>query len=268
MFDALTEADLAAAQALSDEAGWNQIAADWRRLLDLGPCLAGRAEGQLVATATAMSYGAEARWIGMVLVARAWRGRGFGTAMLRRIVGEAPAGLDATELGRPLYLGLGFADVAQIDRWVGGLAAGPAPTVERLAGLDAGTLAYDRAACGADRGPLLTHLTAEPEVTGWVARAGGRLVGLAWLRPGRARWHLGPVVCEDGGVLRSILARIGDHLEGAAVQVDSVRDPDRAAVLAGAGLRVERELTRMTRPVPRGMLMGPRVAAATAFEWG
>ena len=92
----------------------NQTAADWRRLLDLAPhgCLAGRLHGELVATATRVDHAGMARWIGMVLVKEAWRGRGFGTVMLERVAGVGPCGLDATDLGRPLYQRLGFADVA------------------------------------------------------------------------------------------------------------------------------------------------------------
>src|SRR5262245_252556 len=86
-FGPLTRADLDVAVALSTEAGWNQTAADWGRLLDLAPggCLAGRrVDGRLVATATAVAYPPGTSWIGMVLVARAQRRRGIGTAMLGR----------------------------------------------------------------------------------------------------------------------------------------------------------------------------------------
>jgi GNAT superfamily N-acetyltransferase len=268
-FDPLTVADLEAALALSTEAGWNQTAADWRRLLDLSPrgCLAGRVNGALVATATSVVYGPEVRWIGMVLVARAWRGRGFGTVMLRTIVGQAAAGLDATDLGRPLYLGLGFADVAPIDRWVGTLRPGPAGGVEPVASF-AEVASLDRRACEVDRTPLLAHLAREPEVTGWVAREGARCVGFAWLRPGREHWHLGPVVCDDAVVLRRLLSGLAHQLDGRSVLVDVVRDEARSAVLAASGLRVQRRLTRMLRPQAPPMLMGPRIAAATSFEWG
>src|SRR5687768_3853716 len=57
--DALTLTDLPGALRLSAQAGWNQIDADWRRLVDLWPatCLAGRDDdGQLIATATLAVY--------------------------------------------------------------------------------------------------------------------------------------------------------------------------------------------------------------------
>ena len=52
--DPLRSGDLEGALRLSTQAGWNQIAADWERILALSPegCVAGRMDGHLVATAT------------------------------------------------------------------------------------------------------------------------------------------------------------------------------------------------------------------------
>jgi GNAT superfamily N-acetyltransferase len=268
--DLLTEADLPAAVALSTEAGWNQTTADWRRLLALAPrgCLAGRLDGALVATATRVEYG-RVGWIGMVLVRKACRGRGFGTAILEQAVGPGPCGLDATELGRPLYQKLGFADVAPIDRWVGTLRAGAHQgRVEPLGGHLQAAVAFDQQACGVSRADLLEHLAGEPDVRQWVALDEDRIVGLASLRRGREHWHLGPITCADASVLDRLLVAAADQLGHHTLLVDAIRDDARSAVLAARGLRVQRRLMRMTRPGGQGMLMGPQVAAATAFEWG
>jgi GNAT superfamily N-acetyltransferase len=276
--DHLTPADLDAALALSIEAGWNQVAADWRRLLDLAPhgCLAGRVRGGLVATATVVSYAPGVSWIGMVLVARAQRQRGIGTAMLQAALAAADGvgavvGLDATDLGRPLYLTHGFADVAPIDRWVGTLRPPGRPlssiALTALAADLARACAFDRAACGADRGALLAHLAREPEAASWVATQGGRVVGLACLRPGREHAHLGPVVGE-AAALGPLLAAAAERLGGGSVLLDAPRGEATTALLGAHGLRVQRRLTRMTRPARQGILMGAAVAAATAFEWG
>jgi len=269
-FDPLTEADMPMAAALSIEAGWNQIPGDWRRLLALAPrgCLAGRLDGNLVATATRVDYSETTGWIGMVLVRKAHRGRGFGTAMLERVIGAGPCGLDATELGRPLYRKLGFADVVPIDRWVGTLRRGPPGRVQPLRDHFQAAMAFDRQACGVDRAELLGHLAGEPDVRQWVALDGDRIVGLASLRRGREHWHLGPITCADPSVLDRLLAAAAEELGHHTVLVDAIRDDARSSVLAARGLQVQRRLMRMTRPGGQGMLMGPQVAAATAFEWG
>jgi GNAT superfamily N-acetyltransferase len=285
-FDLLTADDLDAAVALSTEAGWNQTAADWRRLLDLAPrgCLAGRVGGRLVATTTVVGYDpvrpspVAASWIGMVLVDRAWRRRGFGTAMLRHALAAVPeartVGLDATDLGRPLYLGLGFVEVSPFDRWAGRLrtVATPVRPAITLHRLDRTTLeealALDRRACAVDRAPLLRHLVGERGTSGWLARAGGRPVGVACLRPGREHWQLGPLLAEDSAVLAAILNATAELLAAATVLVEAPRIEPVAALLAAAGLRVQRRFTRMTRPGRRPLLLGDSVAATAALEWG
>jgi GNAT superfamily N-acetyltransferase len=277
--DRLGRADLADAVALSTEAQWNQTPADWARLLDLAPegCFAGRLDGRLVATATAAGYGTAAFWIGMVIVARAHRGRGHGTALLRRAVqhardrGARLVGLDATDLGRPVYLAQGFADVAPIDRWLGALAPGaPEATVavDRAVDLDGEALRFDREACGLDRSLLLMHLAGEPGASAWVARRRGQVAGLAFLRPGRQHAHLGPVVAEPGPALPALLDAVAGQLSGGTVLVDAPRDERVGQLLAGRGLAVQRRLQRMTLPRAQVILMSDRVAAATSFEWG
>jgi GNAT superfamily N-acetyltransferase len=291
--DRLTPEDLPGALRLSTEAGWNQTAADWRRLLALAPdgCFAGRLDGVLVATATAVRYPlpdrpaaapalTQATWIGMVLVARAVRRRGFGTALLKAALqsglagGVAPVGLDATDLGRPVYLAQGFVDVAPIDRWLGTLVPlpvvpGPALTVEPLgACIPDDGLAFDRQACGLDRAGLLARLAASPGAAAWTARQGSAVVGLAFLRAGREHFHLGPVVAERSDVLGALLDTAGRHLGGRTVLVDTPRTALTEGALAARGLSVHRRLTRMTYPRPQGILFAARVAAATAFEWG
>ncbi len=277
-FDLLTAADLPEAVRLSTRAGWNQLPADWLRLLDLSPagCFAGRLDGRLVATATVVSYGDAAHWIGMVLVDEAERGKGYGKAILRRAIdhglslGSEAIGLDATDLGRPVYLKEGLVDVWPIDRW-GGVpkAIEGGGRLERLDRSNWDEAAHlDREVCGVERGPLLLHLATEPGAAGWVVRDGDRPAGYAFLRPGRQHWHLGPVVAEETGFYAALVSAAARHAGGASVLVDVLRDEGTGLVLAAAGLEVQRKLTRMTCRTPQRLLMGDRVGAATAFEWG
>jgi GNAT superfamily N-acetyltransferase len=278
-FDALTAADLDGALRLSTQAGWNQTAADWKRLLDLCPdgCIAGRRGGRLVATATLASYGRDAHWIGMVLVDESERGQGFGKEILSRAIrrgldrGSEAIGLDATDLGRPVYLKQNLVDVAPIDRWGGILR--PTASASSVDLLDRSSFeevaALDRDAVGLDRSELLLHLAGEPEVLAWVGRTeGGAVGGYAFLRPGRQHAHLGPVVAEDPAVYGALLSAAALHRPGTSVLVDVLRDPGTGGVLARSGLEVRRRLMRMTYRRPQPLLMGPRVGAATAFEWG
>ena len=57
--------DLAGAMRLKESAGWNQTAADWRRLLELAPegCFAVELDGVIAATATVVTYGQDLAWM-------------------------------------------------------------------------------------------------------------------------------------------------------------------------------------------------------------
>jgi GNAT superfamily N-acetyltransferase len=273
VIDRLGSGDLPAALRLSTQAGWNQLEADWRRLLDLSPegCLAGRLDGAVVATATIAAYGRDAHWIGMVLVDEAMRGRGFGSAMLSRVIDVARSrggvvGLDATDLGRPVYLKQGFVDVAPIDRWTGVLRPkghwGPVERIQR-SHLDQ-IVELDRAACGIDRSALLRHLLNDLDVNGFLAPGSG--YGL--VRPGRTCSHIGPVVARDEEVFARLLNHLATVAHPSTVLLDALRTTSSSVILEDYGLTVARRLTRMTLGGPQRVLMGDHVRAAVSFEWG
>lgn len=271
--DRFLPSDLDSGLRLSTQAGWNQVAGDWKRVYDLCPdgFFAGRLDGQVVATACVASYGSAAAWIGLILVDEALRGRGYGGILFdrsieraREIAGSA-VGLDASALGRPVYLKKGLVDVAPIDRWCGSLQdAGDAPlgrltrsTFDRIATLD-------REACGADRSELLGHMLEDPAVAAfWVPGEGH-----AFLSPGRLHAHLGPVVAGTEAAYGALLSQAARLLRGAEVVIDALRTPASSSILEARGLRIARELTRMTMTAPRPLLMGPSVRAAVSFTWG
>src|SRR5882672_656263 len=266
--DRLLPADLDAALALSTKAGWNQVAADWQRVLDLSPegCLAGRQDGRVVATAGLVTVTPEIRWVCLVLVDEALRGRGYGAAMFVQVLervrrsGTTAVGLDASDLGRPVYLKQGFVDVAPIDRWTGVLRPSAPPSnigafETRSAEIVA---ALDRDACGGDRGPLLRHLVAEPAVRTVVSPG----LGYGLYRPGRLHGHIGPLIAANDTVAKLILDQIRHAAGERTVSIDAMRTAENAALLETAGLTVARRLTRMTLAPARPLLMGPRIRAA------
>ena len=75
--------DVPLGMRLKEQAGWNQIEADWRRCLQLQPdgCFVAEREGVAVGTVTTCIFGSIA-WIAMVLVDAAVRGQGIGRTLL------------------------------------------------------------------------------------------------------------------------------------------------------------------------------------------
>src|SRR5690242_3487262 len=122
----LREADIPRAMSLSQEAGWNQVAADWRIFLELGEGYGITVDGdarRLIATAAILPHGDRCGWISMVLVTAAHRRRGLARWLLQHCIAALSARrlvplLDATPAGRAVYVGLGFEDCWDLRRLV------------------------------------------------------------------------------------------------------------------------------------------------------
>jgi len=250
---------------LSVEAGWNQVAPDWRLMLTLGRGYGVRAANRKwIASALVLPLGPDVCWLSMVLVTQPMRGQGLGTCLLRRSIVEveasgAAAGLDATELGRPIYLPLGFRDVYPLSRWhvppgahqplpsPGGIAIGPATTedLERICLFDASRI-------GLARAPVLSHLLARAQGLARIARRGdGGIAGFCLARDGRIATQLGPIVAED----ETIGLALASHALAATDQPVIADIPDRHARfrcwLAEQGAFAPRNFVRMLRGMAR-----------------
>ncbi len=275
--DPLRPDDLEAGLRLSTQAGWNQVASDWKRVFDLCPdgFFAGRLDGKVVATGSVAAISSNIRWIGLILVDEEVRGRGYGSLMMNhclqvaRRTGDEIVGLDASDQGRPVYLKKGFVDVAPIDRWSGTLTApGDSRDIDRIS-LDSfdQVAEFDLKACGVDRSPLLRSLLGDPQGACFAYHGGG-IEGFAFLLPGRTSPHLGPVVSRDGSVFQELLGAVSRHLGKTPILMDSLRTPAQSILLEQCGLTVSRSLTRMTLDQSHSVLMGPQVHAAVSFTWG
>jgi GNAT superfamily N-acetyltransferase len=272
----LRAADLAAAQGLVAEAGWNQNAADWRVFLELGRGFAVRDGGRLAATAATLPYPSGFGWISMVLVGEAYRRRGIATRLLHRCIdalkgaGMIPV-LDATPAGREVYRPLGFRDGWQIQRWRRTGAAVPAGAggVRALEARDwPAVLSLDAAAFGCDRSPLLARLRERSRAFACVREEGGRLRGFLLGREGRIATQLGPVVAESEAAAAALATWAAARLHGPVI-VDALQHhAGFAASLAGQGFAKERPYTRMA--LERDALFGDpaRTVAIAGPELG
>jgi GNAT superfamily N-acetyltransferase len=266
----LTTADVDAAMALSREAGWNQTAEDWHRMFVLSPegSFGIDCDERLVATATTYCYGDELAWIGMVLTAAGYRGRGLARATMQAALDFARARhaawikLDATEMGRPLYEKLGFVPEYAVERWLRQASPADGAPVDACRP----NLELDREAFGAGRSALLASLAPiESASIGADAFAMGR--------PGTKAAYFGPCVsrcAEDAAKLLDwFLARHATE----NVFWDIVEpNPDARALAEQRGFAPLRRLTRMAlagRPSPPAFVESPHlVYALGGFEFG
>jgi GNAT superfamily N-acetyltransferase len=281
----LSSADLPRACELSTQAGWNQSLADWRRTLRLAGegLLGGWAEGKLVATASVATYSSGPSWLGMVLVDLACRRQGFGREMMLAALDLARArsgdavGLDASDFGRPLYLTLGFHDVAPICRWSGVVTATAPrfePSIQTVRGEalcdeQINQIAqFDQLRIGCDRSLLLRELAKQMGSLAIFVEREANLSGYALLRSGRLAGHLGPVVADSPEIAAQLVFTASRHLAGQPLLCDAFAHADFTPSLEQIGLSLSRHLTRMTLARPQPLLLAASVSAAVSFEYG
>ncbi len=279
-FQPLDDRLIASACRLSTQAGWNQDEEDWRRLARIDPegVRVWVDDGEVRASYSVVAYGKKSAWIGMILVDRAYRGTGLGKAAFLGALEQARAreveviGLDATDLGEPIYRKFGFETTIPLARWGGVLtlatpdnAATGDGTVHR--GWNDALVELDIMASGADRSALLLDLARSDETTLLYRKIAGVVTGYAILRPGRTAFHLGPIVAATPADFDALLSEAASLLSGATVLCDAI-DPAAAASLQRHGLTPLRHLKRMTLPASMDCLCGPGVRLAVGFEWG
>jgi GNAT superfamily N-acetyltransferase len=231
--------DLGFANAVREQAGWNQTPQDWQALLDFSEaqCFVAEEDARAVGTVSVIKYGDCLAWIGMLLVLEECRGRGVGGALLQKALtassGAASIGLDATPAGRPLYEKNGFSVVAELSRWEGQ----PQASVRGEPGiLTHEHLSMDREAFGCDREAWLKRLGQRSDV---VAIEGG----FGMIRPGARAWYLGPLVASHPEAAVSIVDRLLSFARGEKVFWDA---PDLAPISpADWGFVRQRPLYRM-----------------------
>jgi len=242
-------ADVASATALSDEAGWNQTAADWALLIRLGRAFGiEHSDHGLVATALALPYPPVFGWVSMVLVHGPFRRRGLATRLLERSVTELQKRglvpfLDATPAGQAVYERRGFRPADALTRWRGCGGGAPArsfPPIVRshLSGLRE----LDETAFGADRSQVLADLLEREGVVALGDPAGG---GHLLSRRGREATQIGPVVARDSEIALSLVENALDAIPGPTLIDVPDRETALVELLRTRGFEPERPYVRM-----------------------
>lgn len=226
--------------ALKEEAGWNQTAEDWLKLFEAAPegCFGIELEGVLAATTTAVCYGGELAWIGMVLTAGRFRRRGLASLLMTHTLDYLDdqvdwIKLDATEMGRPVYRRFGFEEECAVERWL------------------------------RDGSPARPFTEERCEIDGGVARG----------RAGSTAAYFGPCKASSPQAAERLIDWFLESHPNEAVYWDILPDNPAAVELARArGFRPARHLVRMARRGRPGVPVRPTdfrtTYAIAGFEWG
>lgn len=245
---------LPGALALSAEANWNQVAADWRLMIAHGHAI-GIEVGQpptLVASALALPMGMNLAWISMVLVTASQRRLGLASRLVSDCIQwiearGAQAVLDATAAGAEVYRPLGFETMRYITRWQhpGNSMAAASGGVMPLTVADMAWLApLDAQIFGAERDFVLRDLLARPDA---VCLRGASEDGYILSRAGRVASQIGPLSAPDPAMAIRLLDGLLARLPG-PVFIDAYNDQvEFSAHLAALGFTRQRGFERMMR---------------------
>ncbi len=264
--------DIGSAMRLKQAAQWNQTEQDWVNVMALEPegCWVWEQDGQVVGTTTAVCYGQELAWIGMVLVLPDCRGKGVGRGLMEHALawleqrGVRQVKLDATDMGRPLYEKLGFREEQPMERWAAG--SGQWPVASGQYGQPRRLEVMDRECFGVDRTALYECLLAAFPGQGAWKPGKGFCLG----RPGSHAYYLGPCQAVDAGVAGELIRAAMLQARAAAYFWDLFPAVGPAVDLArGLGFERKRTLWRMALRPQAGLPGRPeRVFGVAGFEYG
>ena len=252
----MTSEDVATGMRFKTLAGWNQVEGDWQRFLALSPrgCFVAEIGGEPAGTVVTVTFDGVCGWVAMVLVPPERRRQGIGTAMLRHGIahlqstGVDTIKLDATPMGRQVYVPLGFRDEYGLERREGVGKACRWTSVREMRDTDlADVFAFDTPRFGVCREDLLRYLYRDSGGLCGVYRGEGSAVqGFVMVRPGSNAFQIGPLAAVHERAGRSLFCWALDRLAGEPVFFDvPLENPHGTGLAEEFGFSVQRGFTRM-----------------------
>jgi ribosomal protein S18 acetylase RimI-like enzyme len=246
-----TRAHLEGALKLSQEMSWPYRVEDWDFALQLGHGFVLQRAGVVIGTAVWWPYGETHASAGMIIVAKAAQGRGYGAQLMDALLASAyprTIVLNSTAEGLALYQRRGFAPIGVIHQHQGiprERYEAPRPSLVRAmapSDFDA-IIRLDRQATGWARRPLLDRLVQSGD--GYVLLCDGIPRGYAISRRFGRGHVIGPVVAESRtnacALIEAVLARLGSVF----VRVDTSASSKLGEWLEGIGLQRVGDATTM-----------------------
>ncbi len=258
--------------------GWNPGLHDAASFVaaDPGGFLVAEIQGRPVGCIGAVSYAGRFGFIGLYIVAPAWRGQGIGRRLwdagMARLAGSL-IGLDGVPAQQDYYHRNGFELAWRNLRFAGAAqrAAGSAPAaIVPLSSVDFAALCDDdRRVFPAPREAFLRCWILQRDATGLAWMAQGRLEGWGLIRRCRQGHKIGPLVADDPAIASALYAALCRSVPaGDTVFLDVPMPNGDALALAKANrLQSVFETARMyTGSAPACELQ--RVYGITSFELG
>lgn len=237
-----TTAHLQGAFQLSQEMGWTHRLEDWEVALEVGQGFILEGSGEVIGTAMWWPYGDTHAAFGMIIVAKAAQGRGYGVLLMDALLAATKGRtitLNSTAEGFLLYERRGFVTVGTIQQHQG------VPTLQRQAPsssliramttADAEAVArLDREATGWTRPTMLLRLAQVG--LGQVLVRDGVPRGYALCRPFGRGHVIGPVVADSMDDARALIQAALEPLGSTFVRIDTATSTQLGPWLESIGL--------------------------------
>ncbi|WP_439369845.1 GNAT family N-acetyltransferase [Bradyrhizobium sp. PMVTL-01] len=249
-------AHLEGALKLSQEMGWPYRIEDWDVALQLGHGFVLQRAGVVIGTAAWWPYGATHASAGMIIVAKAAQGRGYGARLMDALLASAlprTIALNSTAEGIALYGRRGFVPIGVIHQHQGiPSEAREAPRSGRVGSMAASDfeamVRLDREATGWERHRMLDRLVQSGD--GYVLHRDGMPRGYAISRLFGRGHVIGPVVAESPADARALIEAALVRLGPRFVRIDTSATSQLGAWLERIGLHQVSHATTMILGAP------------------
>jgi GNAT superfamily N-acetyltransferase len=257
LLTALSAAHLPQAVDLSSEMGWPYRIEDWAFAYRLGAGLALEQAGRLIGTAMRWDYGDALTSIGMVIVAKACQGRGYGARLVDELLagtGSRSVFLNATQEGLELYRRRGFTCTGELNQHQGvPVVTESGSRQAQIRTADASDLPLilklDRDALGMPRTELLEGLLAAGQLL--VLSDRGAANAYAACRAFGRGHVIGPVVATRVEDARALIEAAMSQLPCSFIRVDTDATSGLGPWLEARGLkRVDTAISMVRGALP------------------
>lgn len=241
----MAEADLPAAQSLSQAMRWPHRLEDWQFVYRLGTGFVAEIDGTVIGTALCWKQGSEHGTLGMIIVSADHQGKGIGRKLMNLVLDSLGSDrctrLIATPAGQPLYESLGFCATGTIHQHQGTFASiapvpiAPQERIRLATPVDApGIIALANHATGMGRDEVIRQLLAVAE--GAVLERNGELIGFSIMRRFGRGHVIGPLVAPNSELAKALVAYWSDAYAGSFVRLDVTGNSGLGPWLTEAGL--------------------------------
>ena len=234
--------------------------------------LLGELDGAPVGLVSAVRYGSGFGFLGLYIVRREFRGRGFGLELWRAALdhlGDRIVGLDGVVAQQDNYRRSGFALAFRNIRQRGeGGGAAPHGLVDLAAVPFEEVARYDRTAFPAPRAAFLKSWIGQPQAQALGVLDGQSLKGYGVLRPCREGFKAGPLFADDAETAERLFQGLVSRAPGAPVFLDTPEaNPAALALARRHGMTPSFETARMYKNGTPEMRLD-RCFGVTTFELG